>query len=314
MTTAAITIDVDSLRFYREIHGLPPSDPSDDPIYTIAMPRFFELIGEAGVPATLFLIGEDAARHPSAFAPARGLDCEIASHSFSHDYRLIERSREEIDRDLARAEEALAPIAGGRIEGFRAPGYNVSAELLGRLIARGYSYDSSLLPAPAYWAARALAIGGHAIGRRRSRSLVGDPRAFAGPLDPYRTTPARPWRKKQNGALLEIPIACAPSTRVPLIGTWWTMMPPPLREALLDRALRKLPCINVELHAIDLLDRSDPGVPRELASVQPDLRIGADEKRRAFQTLFERLRANAQVMTLRAIAHLHPVSRGYVPL
>ena len=50
-TSAAITIDVDSLRFYREIHGLPDGPDEDDPIYTIAMPRFWELIEEASVPA-----------------------------------------------------------------------------------------------------------------------------------------------------------------------------------------------------------------------------------------------------------------------
>ncbi len=306
MTAAAITVDVDSLRFYREIHGLPAGPLEDDPIYVTAVPRLFELLEDVGVPATLFLIGCDTRAHLERLKPARTLGCEIASHSFAHDYRMIERSRQEIDRDLAQAEEALAPLSDGPLEGFRAPGYNVSAELLEQVVARGYRYDSSLLPAPAYWAARALAIGRYALSGRPSRSRVGDARAFAGPLEPYRTTPARPWKRSPRGALLEIPMACEPTSRLPLFGTSWTVMPSTLRDRLLDRALRKLPCINFEMHPIDLLDRSDAGVPADLAAAQADLRVGVAAKRRAFRELFVRLRAHADVVTLRSIAARHP--------
>jgi peptidoglycan-N-acetylglucosamine deacetylase len=322
MTQAAITIDVDSLRFYREIHGLrageasgggragfvgpsPAEELADDPIYRVALPRFFALLEEMKLPATLFLIGEDAALHREAFAPARKLGCEIASHSFSHDYRLTLRTREQIETDLARAEEVLEAIAGAPVIGFRAPGYNVSPELLECLVARGYRYDSSLLPAPAYWTVRALAISRYALFGRRSRSLVGDARAFSGPLTSYRTTPARPWRRTPRGSLLEIPISCEPATRVPLFGTTWTLLPEPARTALLGRALRKLPCINFELHAIDLLDRSDPGIPTDLARAQLDLRIRWADKERAFRGLLAQLKGHADVVTLRAIARTH---------
>ena len=42
-----------SIRFYREIHGLAPREEDDDPIYSIALPRFWSLLEEVGVPATL---------------------------------------------------------------------------------------------------------------------------------------------------------------------------------------------------------------------------------------------------------------------
>lgn len=303
MATAAITIDVDSLRFYRQIHGLGSADPAEDPIYRTAVPRFFELLEEARLPATLFLIGEDAGRHAEAFGPIRALRCEVASHSFSHDYRLTTRSDAEIDRELERAEEVLGPLSpDGRIEGFRAPGYNVSPALLARVVARGYRYDSSLLPAPAYWAARAAAIGRYRLAGRPSRSLVGRARAFAGPLGPYRTTPARPWEKSAGGALLEIPIACEPTSRLPLIGTTWSMLPKTLRRVFLGRALRKLPCINFEMHAIDLLDRTDRGISSDLAAAQPDLAVPARQKMAAFRDLFRHLSAEREVRTLAAIA------------
>ena len=45
MSSAAVTIDVDSLRFYRAIHGRSgaPLPLSEDPIYTVALERFYAL-------------------------------------------------------------------------------------------------------------------------------------------------------------------------------------------------------------------------------------------------------------------------------
>src|SRR5438132_969379 len=142
---SAITIDVDSIRFYREIHGLAERDEDEDPIYSIAMPRFWELIEEAGVPATLFLIGADAPSYRSAFEPASKTRSEIASHSFAHDYRLTKRSADLIADDLRRADDALRPLSpSGKIAGFRAPGYNTSRVLMKAVSDLGYAYDSSL--------------------------------------------------------------------------------------------------------------------------------------------------------------------------
>ena len=302
---AAITIDVDSLRFYRAIHGLvPPSavahDP--DPIYSVALPRFFELLDACGIAATLFLIGEDAARHAEAFTPVASTGSEIASHSFHHDYRLSQSSEAAIDADLARAEAALRPLSpSGQVVGFRAPGYNVTPILLKVLVRRGYRYDSSLLPSPLYWAARAAAIGRYRLGRRPSASMVGDPRQFLGPLGPYTTEPTRPWRR-QHGTLVEIPMAVHPITRVPLIGTSWAMLPDWLQDRWLNRALRSLPVFNFEMHAIDLLDGTDPGVPAELTRAQPDLRVPVRRKMATFGRLFRTLADMRSVTTLERIA------------
>lgn len=298
---AAITIDVDSLRLYHQVHGLPPPDLERDPIYTHALPRFWELMD--GRPATLFLIGADAPQHPEAFAPVLPTGCEIASHSFDHDYRLSRRPPAEITEDLERAEEALARLAGGaRPVGFRAPGYNVSRALLEALVARGYTYDSSLLPAPYYYAARAGVLGWYRLRGRRSKSLAGDPRAFWGPAQPYRTRPDRYWAPDPQGPLRELPMAVEPATRLPLIGTSWVLWPRAFREALLERTLAAEHPFVFEMHAIDLLDASDPHVPRSLREHQPDLRRPAREKIHALRALIERVAQSAPVTTLADLA------------
>lgn len=305
---AAVTIDVDSLRFYAQIHGLSCArnrDARDDPVYTTALPRFAALLREAGIRATVFAVGQDAARHPEAFAFVASTGSELASHSFRHDYRLSQRTPPEIETDLARAEEALHPLcpaphdgASRGVRGFRAPGYNVSPALLAVVVRRGYRYDSSLLPAPLYWVARAATLARYTVVRRPSASLRGRLAAFAGPLGPYRTRPETPWAPDPRGALLELPMAVSPRTRLPIIGTSWTLFPSLLRRRLLDDALARLPLFNFEMHAIDLLGPSDPGIPKALIDAQPDLRVTVDEKMALFSELFSTLARSGEVRTL----------------
>jgi hypothetical protein len=291
--SSAITIDVDSLRFYREIHGLPPAPIEDDPIYTVAMPRFWELIDEMRRPPTLFLIGEDAPRHPAAFEAAKAVGAEIGNHSFAHDYRLTTRSSADIRADLSRAHEALLPLSpDARITGFRAPGYNVSPALLAVVKELGYRYDSSLLPSPLYFGLRAAAIAMYRVLGRPSRSLTGELRAFSGTQAPHPI----------DADLIELPITCEPLTRAPLFGTSWVVASDRLRRFMLNSALKRLDLINFEMHGIDLLDSTDRGVPPELAASQRDLKVPVREKMRAFRQLFRELAEHTDVRTLGTLA------------
>jgi hypothetical protein len=209
----------------------------------------------------------------------------------------------EIGADLLRAHTALLPLARTpRITGFRAPGYNTSGALLEAVADLGYEYDSSLLPSPIYFALRAAAIGAYAVLRRPSRSLRGSLRAFAGPQAPYPVAPERPWRPHPGGRLLEIPITCEPVTRAPLIGTTWVVAGERLRRRMLMSVLERLSIVNFEMHAIDLLDASDPGVPPDLGRAQRDLGIPVKRKMRAFRELFRMLSEEREIATLGAIA------------
>lgn len=281
MSSAAVTIDVDSLRFYRAIHGRAgtPLPLADDPIYTVALARFYALIEAVGAPATLFVVGADAPAHPAAFARARALGCELASHSYAHDYRLSRQAPAAIAEDLRQADVAIAALAGAPVRGFRAPGYNVTPALLEAVQALGYRYDSSLLPAPAYFAARAAAITVYGRLGRPSASLTGDVRQFLGPLDgPYPMHPEHPWDPTDGGSLLELPIAVDPLTRTPLIGTTITTFPERLVRAGVRAALAKTSCFVLELHAIDLLDATDHPALAELSADQRDVGVPAKTK------------------------------------
>src|SRR5207253_2297860 len=78
--------------------------------------------------------------------------------------------------------------------------------------------------------------------------------------------------------LLELPISVAPRSRLHFIGTAVTTFPWQLVKAIY-RGLKRDRLVNLELHAIDVLDESD-GMPKALARVQRDLKVPVGEKLR----------------------------------
>ncbi len=277
---AALSIDLDALRHYHRIHGLPdpPAAAGLDPVYGEAVERFGELCARLGLRGTAFAVGEELAE-PAAAAGAAALaraGHELGNHTFSHDYALTRRSREEIEEEVRRGAQAIAAATGAAPAGFRAPGYTVTAPLLDALRAQGYRYDSSAFPAPPYWLAKAAVMGGLALLGRPSRAILDRPRALLAPRAPYRADPAEPYRRARAGedALLELPVTTG-LFGFPLVGTFVATFPPALLGALRAGTAR-LPLFNLELHGVDLLDASDasPG----LAARQRDLRVPAAAK------------------------------------
>lgn len=304
---AAVTIDVDSLRCYREIHGLPPKDDADDPIYTAALPQFLDVMKKIDARATLFVIGRDLQRpaHQQIIREAARDGHEIASHSYHHDYSLSRRSFAEITSDLARCEEAIQEVTGKRPTGFRAPGYNQSETLFDALEALHYQYDSSFFPTPAYFAARASALGLYRLRRRPSQSLLGDVREFAAPRNPFypargaRHRSARPGESRRP--FIELPMSVASTARLPWLGTTLALFPTPVGKALTRSALRTPgPCV-LELHAIDFLDADDAADER-LCRAQGDLQVPGAKKCRRLEASIRMLARARRVMTLTALA------------
>lgn len=267
----SVSVDLDGLGCYAAIHGLrlALSDAALRAVPEVALGRFCELFGALGVPATFFAIGQQVQYAPSALREAARAH-EIGSHSFAHDYALSRRTPPQIAADLQRCESALSSAGIAKPRGFRAPGYTLSDPLLDAVRERGYLYDSSLLPSPPYYAAKAAALVAYGVARRKSLSILGAPGQLF----------ARRGAHLRRG-LRELPIATLPAARTPVIGTVVLLAP---WMARLGAARGHL---NLELHGIDLLDASD--VPAPIAAAQPGLRMPAAEKaarlRRILQTL-----------------------------
>jgi len=301
---ACVSVDLDSLGHYCRIHGLPETILSPSAarlVYHAAVGRFLELFAGAGVRATFFAVGRDLDDPKSAEAvlAAAKAGHEIGNHTFAHDYDFTRKSPSEIGDDLSRGGASIVRVTGERPTGFRAPGYTLTGAVLQAPNAQGYRYDSSVFPAAPYWAAKALVMAGQAVAGRESRAVLDRPRVLRAPRLPYRPDLAEPYQAG-HASLVELPITVHPLTRVPVIGTTVTALPP-LALGALWRGVARLPFVNLELHAIDLLDATDVGC-RELASVQPDLRIPQRTKRARLREALRRLTDGADVVTLASAA------------
>lgn len=297
----AISVDLDAIRYYRAIHGLPAraEAPGSDPVLHVAVPRLSDWAREQGIPLTWFVVGRDL--RDSAFAERLLGLChrghELANHSLDHHYDLTRRGYDEMRAQVLEVAEQLSRLTGEPRHGFRAPGYTMSDALHRVLRELDVLYDSSVFPCPSYYAAKAIAMRGQRILGRASHAILDEPRVLTAPLRPYRMGTS--YLQPGNG-VLQLPIQVTPRLRLPYIGTTLTLLGQ-LGARLLTQQLLNEPFINLELHGIDVLDVHD-GLS-ELGPVQRDLRIAWQRKIRVFTAVIHQLKdAGFSFVTLRRAA------------
>ena len=300
MRLASISVDLDEIPNYFEIHGLPrPSGPEATLVYDLALARLRALAAALGFPLTLFTIGSDLARAEASAGLRLATDegHEIANHSLDHRYDLVRLGRDEIARQVGEGARTIAQATGQAPVGFRAPGYTISDEVFEVLTDLGVAYDASVFPCPVYFAAKATKVGTIALRGRRSQSIIDTPRVLTAPTRPYRI--GRPYWRRGEG-LLEIPIQVTRGLRLPFIGTAVTLAGP-ARARLLTRMCVGEPLVNLELHGIDVLDAAD-GL-EALRPHQPDVRVPHQRKLAALTAVVEELkRAGYTFVTMREAA------------
>ena len=306
----SVSIDLDPIACYYHIHALGPVPAGiGDLIMRRCLPRFAELFARRNIAATFFVVGRDvdvevdarqahAARSQLAELDRAGH--EIANHTYSHPYDFARSSRQLVAEEIGRAHHLLSGVIGRPLVGFRSPGYDISAAVVDQLLELGYSYDSSVFPAPGYYLAKAAVMGAMTVIGRDSGAVLTNPRALIAPANPYRPAVGAPFRRGQ-AALVELPIAVTPLARTPVIGTSLMLAPSWLRTFWLD-AMRRRSFFNLELHGIDLADADRDGIPGELVSKQPDLRVPLVRKQRALEATLDRLALDYEMVPLRAAA------------
>jgi peptidoglycan-N-acetylglucosamine deacetylase len=305
---AAVSIDLDPISCYYRIHGLGPHPPAlADVILRRALPRYLDVLHAHQVRATFFVVAANLTGGSAAAQSARALirelvdaGHEVANHTFSHPYELARLPRARLAEEIGQAHDVLAEAAGVAPVGFRAPGYAMSPAILEELEARGYEYDSSAFPAPAYYAAKAAVMGGLRLIGRRSGAVLCDPRTLLAPAEPYRPDPAAPWRRGSS-TLIEIPLAVTPVLRLPVIGTSLLIAPAWLRDRWID-SMRGRTLFSLGLHGIDLIDADLDGVPAPLVARQPDLSSSLGKKRGALEATLDRLSLDYRMVPLREAA------------
>lgn len=280
--------DVDNVPLYEREHGVAESfDPHR--IYDQALPILLDLIEQAGARATFFVVGQDAVlkscREFCLLARSRGH--EIGNHTFSHRGDLYRLSFADKEREIAACDDALSDLLGEPIRAFRAPGYYLDRDVLEILMARGYLYDSSVLPGVVNQLMGAVIRwqSGRAIdktfGRRRYALASQAITRITSSKDPTRS-------------ILELPIATLPLVRLPVHTTFIFLLGMGyfrLAATLLGRFQRDSVFL---FHAIDTLDYPAHG---ELSSRVPALRYSLRERRSMLAEMLRRLQATGFTAT-----------------
>lgn len=298
-----VSVDLDAIECYFRIHALPGPPPPDARFAVLrrCLPRLAELFAKHGVTPTWFVVGRDLEEDAEGRRLLRELAAaghELANHSYTHPYDLVRLGRVRIAEEIDRGHAALADGCGRAPVGFRAPGYEISREVIDHLCARGYEYDSSAYPAVPYYLAKAAIMGAMRVVGRKSGSILGSPAVLRAPLAPYRPSETDPYRPGAQ-PLVEAPMTVTPWLRLPVIGTSLITAPDWLRRRLVAAALRT-PLFNLELHGIDLCDAETDRLPPALIARQHDLRWPLARKTAALDaTLAEARAAGATFCTLR---------------
>ena len=210
---ASLSLDLDNQWSYMKTHG----DPAwrEFPSYLdIAVPRILEFLKARGLTISFFIVGQDAALERNR-APLRALaeaGHEIGNHSFNHEPWLHLYSEEQLDAELAQAEQHIEAATGVRPIGFRGPGFSLSNTTLKVLARRGYLYDATVFPNLLNPLARAYFFATSNLSKEekeRRKALFGTWADALKPLKPYR------W-ELEGRQLLEIPVTTMPLFKVPI--------------------------------------------------------------------------------------------------
>lgn len=107
-----------------------------------------DLFARHGRPATFFILGHVAKRHPAMVRRIAQAGHEIASHGTGHD-RLHRLTVESFREDLHASKALLEDLTGQQVTGYRAPTFSVTpptAWAVDVLLDEGFTYDGSIFP------------------------------------------------------------------------------------------------------------------------------------------------------------------------
>lgn len=110
----------------------------------VAIPRILETYRRLGMKQSFFIPGWCVQTYPQAVEAILEGGHEIGCHGWIHE-NPANRSVDQQAEDLDKAIEALAAFSGYRPRGYRAPVYQITNDLPGLLLDRGFTYDSSMM-------------------------------------------------------------------------------------------------------------------------------------------------------------------------
>lgn len=301
---ASLSLDLDNKWSYMKTHGDAGWESFPSYLDTV-VPRALKFLSERNLNITFFVVGQDAAldKNREALAQIGAAGHEIGNHSFHHEPWLHLYPEEEIEAELAHAEETIERVTGQRPVGFRGPGFIFSNEILRVLLRRGYEYDASTFPTYLGPLARAYYFMTTKLTREeklKRKDLFGKMSEGLRSIKPYR------WQMDDR-TLLEIPVTTMPLVKVPIHVSYvlyLSVFSPKLALLYFQMAMKLCRITKTEpsllLHPLDFLGADDMSD----LSFFPAMRITSADKLEIVSQVLRLLEENYTVLGLGEYARI----------
>ena len=194
----------------------------------LVVPRIVEMLGEIGLPLTIFIVGRDLESSHDVQA-IKGFETlpkfEFGNHSYNHLPWLHTMEVPQLRAEIEKTNEAIEAKLGYRPVGFRGPGFSCTETVLNVLIAHDFKYDASVFPtsiAPIARAAFLLRSELKGEEREKASKLYGGWNSVMQPNWPYRRT--IPTDGHSQSTIWEMPVTVMPLVRTPIHFSYFTYL------------------------------------------------------------------------------------------
>jgi peptidoglycan/xylan/chitin deacetylase (PgdA/CDA1 family) len=173
-----------------------------------------------------------------------------------------------LTREVHDSKAELESLADRPVQGFRAPSWDLSADLFGALVSAGYRYDASTYPSLLLPLLRRSVARRSSTGATRTESSI-----WAGVFGPTKVH----RRAANGGSLVEVPMCTAPCTRFPYYHTLRFLLPAPAFAVLSRLTRARRGPITYQFHAVDFLDVARDGLDTRIER-HPGMRLPLERK------------------------------------
>ena len=146
MATHIVTIgfDFDAMSGFIARGLTSPTPISRGEFGPVAVPRILELLKKYGVRSSWFVPGHTLETYPAQSKQVFDAGHEIGHHGWTH-MPPADMTREDEERGLVRANEAIKKLTGQYARGYRSPSWDLSPHSVELFLKHGFLYDSSMM-------------------------------------------------------------------------------------------------------------------------------------------------------------------------
>lgn len=182
--------------------------------FDIFIPHVLEVLDSWNLKITFFIVGQDAAldKNRDVLKLITRKGHEVGNHSFHHDPWLHLYSKDQIKKEISKAEDYIFQVTSQKPIGFRGPGFTWSSKLIEALSELDYLYDTSTLPTYIGPLARMHYFKTSNLTeeeKKRRDRIYSSFRDGTRSVKPYRL------QMPSGATLLEIPVTTMPITKTP---------------------------------------------------------------------------------------------------